>query len=199
MTEIQIPWAPGAAYIHIVCRLGRIVPDGPAIEDSYPDLVTQGGKVKLVCSVDWVRYSETDSRRRWLDLSSSWDYEIRPEDGELFNAETGAVGVDVLSGETVGLDPGGFTWRATVTPNKGKPFTVVIPSGVTSFDLVEAIDTPSVTPQLISTLTPRVAVLESKVEELELTPGGVAELDDLTDVDTTGAVTGDVLGRVGAG
>lgn len=58
----QIGWQPGAKFIHLVCRLGlaRADADDP---DAVPDIVTQGGMVKLSCSVNQVRYAEADGRR----------------------------------------------------------------------------------------------------------------------------------------
>ena len=65
MTAVQIPWAPGALFLHVICRLGEPRPDG-SDADEYPNLMTQGGTVALTCNASRIKYRETDGRQRTL-------------------------------------------------------------------------------------------------------------------------------------
>ena len=158
-TPVLIPWAPGAQYTKVICRLGEPRPDGSDV-DEYPDLMTQGGTVTITCAAKKIRYSEPDGKARML-TTRPWTFKIRPSDGELYNPESGAVGVYVLSGNSAGLDPAGFTWNATVTPDNGESWPVTIPANAgASIDLVSIVDI--VPPSAgASTLSARVAALEA--------------------------------------
>lgn len=158
-TPVLIPWAPGAQYTKVICRLGEPRPDGSDV-DEYPDLMTQGGTVTITCAAKKIRYSEPDGKARML-TTRPWTFKIRPSDGELYNPESGAVGVYILSGNSAGLDPAGFTWSATVTPDNGESWPVTIPADAgATIDLVSIADLviPSAGE---STLTARVAALEA--------------------------------------
>lgn len=158
-TPVLIPWAPGAKYTKVICRLGEPRPDGPDANE-YPDLMTQGGTVTITCAAKKIRYSEPDGKARML-TTRPWTFKIRSSDGELYNPESGAVGVYILSGNSAGLDPAGFTWSATVTPDNGESWPVTIPANAgATVDLVSIvdIDPPSAG---ASTLSNRVAALEA--------------------------------------
>lgn len=144
-TPVQIPWAPGAKYIKLTCRLGEPRPDSKD-SDEMPDLMTQAGIVRLVCSAKRIKYTEADGRSRML-TTGEWLFKIRASDGELCNENSQTVGVYVLSGETVGVDPSNFYWTATITPEKGEGWTVTVPStSAETFDLVEGFITKPSTP-----------------------------------------------------
>ena len=170
MTETLIPWAPGAQYTRLVCRLGIPRPDGLDEDlDDLPDLMSQGGTVKLKCDVDRIRYLESDGFYRVLTFDEKdWVFKIRPEDGQLVHMNRQTVGVQILSGRTKGLDPANFTWTATITPNKGKQWQVTIPADAGPiFDLGGA--SPIVKPSIGSPqLESRIAALEAKLRAIEL-------------------------------
>lgn len=131
---VQIPWAPGALFLHLVCRLGEPRPDG-SDDGIQPDLMSQAGTVTLTCNTERIRFPESDGRRRMLSMNE-WSFSIRASDGELFTS--GEVGVEVLSALTPGIDPSQFTWTAKVKPTSGKPWEVVIPANASgTVDLVE--------------------------------------------------------------
>ena len=132
---VQIPWAPGALFLHLVCRLGEPRPDG-SDDGIQPDLMSQAGTVTLTCDTDRIRFPESDGRKRMLSMNE-WSFSIRASDGELFTP-SGEVGVEVLSALTPGIDPSQFTWTAKVKPTSGKPWSVVIPPTASgTVDLVE--------------------------------------------------------------
>lgn len=132
---VQIPWAPGALFLHLVCRLGEPRPDG-SDDGIQPDLMSQAGTVTLTCNTDRIRFPESDGRKRMLSMNE-WTFSIRASDGELFT-QSGEVGVEVLSALTPGIDPSQFTWTAKVKPTSGKPWEVVIPANASgTVDLVE--------------------------------------------------------------
>lgn len=169
MTPAQIPWAPGAKYTHIICRLGDIRPDGEDT-DELPDLLTQSGTVKLFCAVNRVRYTEADGRRRMLTMGP-FDYSIRASDGELFNPVTGTIGVSIPSSLSAGMDPAEFTWSASVTMANGDSFNSVIPPMEGTFDLVDGTDDVP-TSMGVSTLSGRVTAVEDRVTVLEGSSSG---------------------------
>lgn len=137
----QIPWAPGAVYQKVLCRLGQPVPDGDD-QDEYPDLLAQGGTVTITCNAKRIKYQEDDGRVRVL-TTKPWTFQIRKTDGELYNPESGQIGVMILSGKSEGVDPVDFTWTAVVKPDNGDPFTVVIPAmDGGEVDLAEFSDVP---------------------------------------------------------
>lgn len=156
---VEIPWAPGANYTRIICRLGEPRPDGADV-DEHPDLMTQGGSVTLTCTAKKIRYAEEDGRSRML-TTRAWTFKVRLSDGELYNPESGNVGVKILSGSSAGVDPAGFTWTATVTPDNGESWSCTIPptAGAT-FDLVSNAEVVAPNPGE-STLSARVAALEA--------------------------------------
>lgn len=173
---IQIPWAPGAIFTKLLCRLGEPSPDA-VDSDENMDLKTQTGTVTLTCNAPLIRYTEADGRSRML-TSKPMTFSIRPSDGELFNSSSGVVGVSVLSASTPGLDPTGFTWTAVVKPLTGLPWTCVVPpdAGVI-YDLVSGADIAETSPG-VSTLTSRVAALETEVDSLLSAPPGSADLSN---------------------
>ena len=135
--ETQIPWAPGANFATLICKLGELRSDG-ADSDENPDLMTSSGTVTLTPSVKRIRYTEADGGTRMLTMKPQ-SFKIRKSDGVLYDTASGINGVQVLLGSSAGLDPSGFTWTAVVTPdNGGEAFTCVIPANATSpFDLVK--------------------------------------------------------------
>lgn len=164
----QIEWQPGAKFIHLVCRLGLARADAED-PDAMPDLMTQGGMVKLSCSVNRIRYSEADGRRRMLTVATPWTYTIRDSDGELVNTSTGQIGENILSGASTGTDPGGFWWTAEVFPASGGSFKSVIPplEHGTVFDLVDGTDDVLPPGTLTSTVSARMASLEQTMETIQ--------------------------------
>ena len=155
---VEIPWAPGANYTRIICRLGEPRPDGTDADEN-PDLMTQGGTVTLACTAKKIRYAEADGRSRML-TTKAWTFKVRLSDGELYNPESGNVGVKILSGSSAGVDPAGFTWTATVTPDSGESwFCTIPPTAGDTFDLVSNADVVAPSPGE-STLTQRVKALE---------------------------------------
>ena len=193
-TPVLIPWAPGAQYTKVICRLGEPRPDGSDV-DEYPDLMTQGGTVTITCAAKKIRYSEPDGKARML-TTRPWTFKIRPSDGELHNPENGAVGVYVLSGNSAGLDPAGFTWSATVTPDNGESWTVTIPADAgTTVDLVSIVDI-AIPSAGESTLSARVAALEASsgggglnTESVQDIVGAMVEGAGGTYDDTAGTIT----------
>ena len=156
---VEIPWAPGANYTRIICRLGEPRPDGTDADEN-PDLMTQGGTVTLACTAKKIRYAEADGRSRML-TTKAWTFKVRLSDGELYNPESGNVGVKILSGSSAGVDPAGFTWTATVTPDSGESWSCTIPpTAGDTFDLVSNADVVAPNPGE-STLSARVAALEA--------------------------------------
>lgn len=157
---VQIPWAPGALFLRLLCRLGEPRPDGADV-DTNPDLMTQTGTVTLTCDTSRIRYPEADGRKRMLSMGEH-TFSIRASDGELYSPESGAVGVEVLSSLTPGIDPTAFTWTAKVKPTSGEPWQVTIPAdAVGTVDLVEVAEggAPSAG---VSSLAARVAALEAQ-------------------------------------
>ena len=159
MAGVQIPWAEGAQYIKLVCRLGEPKPDSLSDQDIHPDLMTQAGTVRLTCNAKRIRYTESDGRSRMLSIDT-WVFAIRESDGELYSVDDGSVGVEVLSGASAGCDPSGFTWTAVVTPVRGDSWTAAVPANATgTFDLCDGADVPLLAPGS-NTITQRVAELE---------------------------------------
>lgn len=169
MAAEQIEWQPGAKFIHLVCRLGLARADAADL-DANPDLMTQGGTVKLSCSVPRIRYTEADGRRRMLTIASPWTYTVRASDGELVNQSTGQIGENILSGASTGTDPGGFWWTAEVFPATGGSFKCTIPplENGAVFDLVDGTDDVLPPGTLTESLSGRVATVEQTIETLQV-------------------------------
>lgn len=135
MSEVMIPWAPGAVYTRVLCRLGMPRPDLDPPDD-HPELVPISGKVSLSANISSARYLESDARYRYLTFGT-WEFSIRASDGELVNLPTGTIGVSVLSGRSARLDPSDFSWTAVVKPSVGPEWRCVIPpDAVSPYDLV---------------------------------------------------------------
>lgn len=165
MTETLIPWAPGAQYTRLVCRLGIPKADG-SDEDDLPGLQPQGGRVQLSCSVPRVSYRETDGFYRTL-IMETWNLKIRPEDGSLINLDGSKTEVKILSARTLGIDPSTFFWTATITPDVGPQWKTQIPANAGElFDLSSVPSLPikePTTPPIDS----RIAALEGRIKILE--------------------------------
>lgn len=159
MTEIQIPWVEGAKYFKVLCRLGINKPDTANDNDRYPNLTSQGGTVEITAAVSKFRYTELDGRARMVYVVTE-TYHIQTSTGELFDAD-GNVGVFLLDTSTPGIDPQNFTYTATVRPNTGEPFTVILPGSGIEGGAIDLVDHASVSPSTgTSTLESRVAMLE---------------------------------------
>lgn len=135
MSEVMIPWAPGAVYTRVLCRLGMPRPDTNPT-DGNPELIPISGKVSLTANIASARYLESDARYRYLTFGT-WEFSIRASDGELVNIPTGTIGVSILSGSSQRIEPEGFSWVATVKPAFGGEWKCVIPpDAVSPYDLV---------------------------------------------------------------
>lgn len=168
--SIQIPWAPGAVYTKLLCRLGEPRPDSYAT-DTIPDLMTQGGSVRLKCDVKRIRYTEADGRPRMLSMNE-WAFNIRPSDGELLAVDSNDFGVYILSGLSEGVEPANFGWTATVTPASGDSWTVRIPATSSSvIDLASA----AIIPELPSTPVPMIKL--GNVSAVSVEPSAPAHVD----------------------
>lgn len=80
MSEVMIPWAPGAVYTRVLCRLGMPRPDTDP-PDGNPELIPISGKVSLTANIASARYLESDARYRYLTFGT-WEFSIRASDGE---------------------------------------------------------------------------------------------------------------------
>lgn len=164
MTEIKIPYLPTAKYFKIVCRLGVNRPDTADDDDRYPNLMTQGGRVEIAASIPRFRYTEADGKVRLVSVPRD-SYMIQSATGELFDAD-GVVGVYLLNTSSPGVDPAGFTYKATVRPAIGEPFEVTIPGdpSATELDLNSLI---SIAPSAgVAAVDSRLTVLENAVAAL---------------------------------
>lgn len=163
MAEIRIPYLPSAKFIKVLCRLGIHEQDVASDTDSNPQIRTIGGTVTIVTSVTRFRYTEADGRARVV-YNKSETYNIQTATGELFDAN-GNLGVYLLDTTSPGVDPQGWTYRATVRPEGGEPFDVVIPSGWTgeAFDLGDG---------LVFSPSTGITDLETRVKALEDSPSG---------------------------
>ena len=82
---VQIPWAPGALFLHLVCRLGEPRPDG-SDDGIQPDLMSQAGTVTLTCNTDRIRFPESDGRKRMLSTGKGAHFQF----GQLQRLRAGA-------------------------------------------------------------------------------------------------------------
>ena len=169
MTELMIPWIPTAKYFKVLCRIGINRPDTTSDTDSYPNLMTQGGTVVISASVSKFRYTESDGRSRVVYIPPQDTYMIQASTGELFDAD-GNFHVYLLDTSSPGVDPQGFSYKATIRPAIGDPITVNIPGNpdLPEFDLANAVPiTPSEgSPALVG----RVAVLEEQLKDVSVYP-----------------------------
>jgi len=181
VTETLVPWAPGARYMHVLCRLGVARADTSADADANPDLRTQGGSVVIDGAVRRFRYVEADGRARMISVPEM-PFTIQASTGELIDAE-GNVGLYLLDTSSPGVDPASFTWRARIAPTVGEAWEVVFP-GAHSGD-IDLAAAASITPTTGNVqLDARVAALEA---------GGVSAEDVQAAVDaylTSNPVTG---------
>lgn len=189
---VQFPFEPTVTFLHVMCRLGTIVPDATD-PDAHPDLVSAGGTVTLRADTAGrrVRLPGADGRARMASIPDMV-FQIQPPTGELINTSDGSVGAWVLDPSSPGVDPQGFTYTATVTPDKVgtatlEPWTVTFDhtsaaGGVVDLAAAASVAASAGSPALVG----RVAALEAGLSGLAL--------DDLADVTTAGATAGQVLG-----
>lgn len=155
----ETPFAPAASttFFKVICALGQVLSDG-ADGDLHPDLVTQGGTVKIVMDADRARYTGLDGKARMLTLSES-TYNIQVATGELID-NNGEIGVWLLNTASPGVDPSGFTYTATITPTIGKPWAVTFSGNQTgTVDLALLANVPANAGT--ASLTSRVVALEA--------------------------------------
>ena len=185
MTEIQIPYLPSAQFFKIRCRLGVNEQDIIGDSDSDPQIRTIGGTVSISAMVPRFRYTEADGRKRVV-YTKNETYNIQPATGELLDAD-GNLSVYLLDTTSPGVDPQGWTYKATVRPDGGEPYDAVIPSGWAGevFDLGDG---------LVFTPSTGITSLETRVKALEDAGGsgsGAPENFDESVQDIVGAmVTG---------
>ena len=182
MAEIHIPYLPTAKFFKIRCRLGIHEQDIAGDTDSDPQIRTIGGTVTIATSVKRFRYTEDDGRARVV-YNKTETYNIQTATGELFDAD-GNLGVYLLDTTSPGVDPQGWTYKATVRPEGGEPFDAVIPSGWTgdAFDLGDG---------LVFTPSTGITDLETRVEALEDAQGSTPGLPDtMTDAEISAALGG---------
>ena len=187
MTEIQIPYLPSAKFFKIRCRLGIHEQDVSGDNDSNPQIRTIGGTVTISTSVKRFRYTEADGRSRVV-YNKDETYKIQPATGELLDAD-GNLSVYLLDTTSPGVNPQGWTYKATVRPDGGEPYDAVIPSSWAgeAFDLGDG---------LVFTPSTGVTSLETRVKALEDAGGsgsGAPENFDESVQDIVGAMV------VGAG
>ena len=177
MAEIHIPYLPSAKFFKIRCRLGIHEQDIASDTDSDPQIRTIGGTVTIATSVKRFRYTEADGRARVVYLKPE-TYTIQTATGELFDAD-GNVSVHLLDTTSPGVDPQGWTYTATVRPEGGEPFDVVIPSGWAgeAFDLGDG---------LVFSPSTGITDLETRVKALE----DGADATTMTDAEISAALGG---------
>ena len=177
MAEIHIPYLPSAKFFKIRCRLGIHEQDIAGDTDSDPQIRTIGGTVTIATSVKRFRYTEADGRARVVYLKPE-TYTIQTATGELFDAD-GNVSVHLLDTTSPGVDPQGWTYTATVRPEGGEPFDVVIPSGWAgeAFDLGDG---------LVFSPSTGITDLETRVKALE----DGADATTMTDAEISAALGG---------
>ena len=184
MAEIHIPYLPSAKFFKIRCRLGIHEQDIASDTDSDPQIRTIGGTVTIATSVARFRYTEADGRARVV-YNKTETYNIQTATGELFDAD-GNLGVHLLDTTSPGVDPQGWTYKATVRPEGGEPFDAVIPSGWTgdAFDLGDG---------LVFTPSTGITDQETRVKALEDAAGNTTGLPDtntMTDAEISAALGG---------
>lgn len=184
MSEIMVPWLPSANHFRVICRLGVQRNDTVGDDDSIPNLMTQGGTVEIKANVTKFRYTESDGRKRIVFMPNDEPYRIQVGSGELFDVD-GNMYVNLLDTTSPGVDPQGFSYKATVRPTVGEPFTVDIPGSVPSgvFDLADEVEVAASTGT--PTINMRVTELERVVSE-GLPSGGTVSWDYITGKPTFG-------------
>lgn len=180
MTEIHIPYLPSAKFFKVLCRLGVHEQDISSDTDSNPQIRTIGGTVTISASIGRFRYTEADGRSRVV-YNKTETYNIQTSTGELFDVD-GNLGVNLLDTTSPGIDPQGWTYKATVRPTGGEPFDVNIPASLEPGDTLDLGD------GLVFTPSTGVTSLETRVKALEdagPSSGGPTAWNDITDKPTS--------------
>lgn len=180
MTEIHIPYLPSAKFFKVLCRLGVHEQDISSDTDSNPQIRTIGGTVTISASIGRFRYTEADGRSRVI-YNKTETYNIQTSTGELFDVD-GNLGVNLLDTTSPGIDPQGWTYKATVRPTGGEPFDVNIPASLEPGDTLDLGD------GLVFTPSTGVTSLETRVKALEdagPSGGGPTAWNDITDKPTS--------------
>ena len=159
MTEIHIPYLPSAKFFKVLCRLGVHEQDISSDTDSNPQIRTIGGTVAISASIGRFRYTEADGRSRVV-YNKTETYNIQTSTGELFDVD-GNLGVNLLDTTSPGIDPQGWTYKATVRPTGGDPFDVNIPASLGPDGTLDLGD------GLVFTPSTGITDLETRVKALE--------------------------------
>lgn len=179
MTEIHIPYLPSAKFFKVRCRLGVHEQDISSDTDSNPQIRTIGGTVTISASIGRFRYTEADGRSRVI-YNKTETYNIQTSTGELFDVD-GNLGVNLLDTTSPGIDPQGWTYKATVRPTGGEPFDVNIPESL------EPVGTLDLGDGLVFMPSTGITDLETRVKALEdagPSSGSTTAWNDITDKPT---------------
>lgn len=190
----NISWPTSVTTFKVLCRLGNMRADS-LDTDKNPDLVPIGGTVTIKADVatPWVKIEEADGRNR-LVILTSMTYQIDATSGELVGPDR-TPGVFLIRSDSPGLDPTGFTYTCTITPEgSGKSITVVIDGTEASDGLVDLANIiPALPSEGISSLEKRVRALENATTPQEPTdPGETDPVDDYAFEDIVASIVGDI-------